>query len=144
MSAPAHEVSQIFLELGATVLGLAVPGRIASRFGFSAIPLYLLAGLAFGNGFSELGWSNNPETPAVLSVLVLEDLAMAIYIPLNAVLLAGGSTHKIAVAGLVAIATVAVILLIALRWGKQISGFFAHGIGRNHPAHNFRRAKENA
>jgi CPA2 family monovalent cation:H+ antiporter-2 len=74
----------------------------------------------------ELGWNANPETPAVLSVLVLEDLAMAIYLPLVAVLLAGGSAHKIAVAVFVAIATVLVILLIALRWGRQVSRFFAH------------------
>ena len=216
MAAPAHDISQIFMELGAAIVGLAVLARLANRFGFSAIPFYLLAGLAFGNGglepldvsqsfihtgaeigvllllfmlgveytgeelkhnlriglpagvmdfalnftpgliagfvlgfhpltsvllggityisssgviariIGELGWSNNAETPAVLSVLVLEDLAMAIYLPLVAVLLAGGSAHKIAIAVLVAIATVMVILLIALRWGKQVSRFFAH------------------
>src|SRR5262249_55451601 len=38
------------LELGAAILGLAMLARIASRFAFSAIPLYLLAGLAFGKG----------------------------------------------------------------------------------------------
>jgi CPA2 family monovalent cation:H+ antiporter-2 len=216
MAAPPHDISQIFMELGAAIVGLAVLARLANRFGFSAIPFYLLAGLAFGNGglepldvsqsfihtgaeigvllllfmlgveytgeelkhnlriglpagvmdfalnftpgliagfvlgfhpltsvllggityisssgviariIGELGWSNNAETPAVLSVLVLEDLAMAIYLPLVAVLLAGGSAHKIAIAVLVAIATVMVILLIALRWGKQVSRFFAH------------------
>jgi CPA2 family monovalent cation:H+ antiporter-2 len=216
MAAPAHDVSQIFVELGAAILGLAVLARVAMRFGFSAIPLYLLAGLAFGTGglaplnvsqsfihtgaeigvllllfmlgveytgeelahnlrvgvpagamdlalnftpgliagfvlgfhplsavllggityisssgviariIVELGWKNNPETPTVLSVLVLEDLAMAIYLPVVAVLLAGGSGHKIAIAVLVAIATVIVILLIALRWGRQVSRFFAH------------------
>jgi len=36
----------------------------------------------------------NPETPAVLSILVLEDLAMAVYLPLVAVLLAGGGRQK--------------------------------------------------
>src|SRR4051794_40791196 len=50
MPAPVHDVSQIFLELGAAIVGLAVLARVARRFGFSAIPLYLLAGLAFGNG----------------------------------------------------------------------------------------------
>ena len=45
-----HDISLIFIELGAVVIGLAVLARIASRFGFSAIPLYLLAGLAMGNG----------------------------------------------------------------------------------------------
>src|SRR5262249_45402639 len=32
------------------IAGLAVLARLASRFGISAIPLYLLGGLAFGNG----------------------------------------------------------------------------------------------
>jgi len=216
MAAPAHDVSQILFELGAAIVGLAVLARLATRLGFSAIPLYLLAGLAFGNGglaplnFSQsfihtgaqigvllllfmlgveftgeelrhnlriglpagamdfalnftpgviaglvlgfspltsvllggityisssgviariicqLGWMHNPETTSVLSVLVLEDLAMAIYLPLMAVLLAGGSSQQIAIAVFFAIATVMVILLIALRWGRQISGFFAH------------------
>jgi CPA2 family monovalent cation:H+ antiporter-2 len=38
------------MELGAAVIGLAVLARLAHRLGFSAIPLYLLGGLAFGNG----------------------------------------------------------------------------------------------
>jgi monovalent cation:H+ antiporter-2, CPA2 family len=46
----AHDVSFVFIELGLVIVGLAVLARLASRWGFSAIPLYLLAGLAFGNG----------------------------------------------------------------------------------------------
>ena len=38
------------VELGGVVLVLAVLARVATRFGFSPIPLYLLAGLAFGEG----------------------------------------------------------------------------------------------
>lgn len=38
------------VELGGVVLMLAVLARVATRFGFSPIPLYLLAGLAFGEG----------------------------------------------------------------------------------------------
>jgi monovalent cation:H+ antiporter-2, CPA2 family len=38
------------LELGAVILGLGILGRIAGRLGLSPIPLYLLAGLAFGKG----------------------------------------------------------------------------------------------
>jgi len=164
--------SRAFIELGAAIAGLAVLARMAGRGGISAIPLYLLAGLAFGNGglaplnlstsFIHIGaeigvllllfmlgleytgeelranlqsglaggiadlalnfppgliaglllkWSvlaavllggityisssgviakvltelrrlNCPETPAVLSILVIEDLAMAVYLPL--------------------------------------------------------------
>src|SRR5262249_37614351 len=43
-------MSWIFIELGAAVIGLAILARLAHRLGFSAIPLYLLGGLAFGNG----------------------------------------------------------------------------------------------
>jgi CPA2 family monovalent cation:H+ antiporter-2 len=42
--------SLFLLELGGVVLLLAVLARVAQRFGFSPIPLYLLAGLAFGQG----------------------------------------------------------------------------------------------
>lgn len=42
---------ELFLiELGGLVLLLAILARLASRLGFSPIPLYLLAGLAFGEG----------------------------------------------------------------------------------------------
>ena len=38
------------LELGAVLLGLAVLARIAARFDLPTVPLYLIAGLAFGEG----------------------------------------------------------------------------------------------
>jgi CPA2 family monovalent cation:H+ antiporter-2 len=38
------------LELGAVILGLAVLARLAARFDLPTAPLYLLAGLAFGEG----------------------------------------------------------------------------------------------
>src|SRR5258708_38739404 len=50
MVSQAHDVSQVFIELGVVIVGLALLARFANRLGFSAIPLYLLAGLAFGNG----------------------------------------------------------------------------------------------
>jgi monovalent cation:H+ antiporter-2, CPA2 family len=216
MPPQAHDAATIFLELGAAILGLAVLARVANRLGFSAIPLYLLAGLAFGNGglaplnvsehfihtgaeigvllllfmlgleyseqelreslrvglpagvldfvlnfppgflaglvlgwhpipavllggvtyisssgviakvLEELNWLQNPETPAVISILVIEDLAMAIYLPLMAVLIAGGSAKSMAIAILVAVATVTVILLIVLRYSGPLSRLFSH------------------
>ena len=185
MLAATHDVSLVFIELGLVIVGLAVLARLASRWGFSAIPLYLVAGLAFGNGglaplrLSEnfvrigseigvllllfmlgldysgdelmeslrtglpagladfvlnftpglmagllFGWHRlaavllggvtyisssgvivkvlhelrrmeNPETPVVLSVLVQEDLTMAVYLPLVGVLLRGGDQQKL-------------------------------------------------
>jgi len=40
----------VFLELGAVIFGLGILGRLAHLIGLSPIPLYLLAGLAFGKG----------------------------------------------------------------------------------------------
>jgi len=51
---------------------------------------------------------------------------MAVYLPLMAVLLVGGGAHKVIFSVLIAIATVLVILLVAVRYGKQISKFFLH------------------
>src|SRR5687767_15845341 len=38
------------LELGGVIIGLAVLARVAARFDLPTAPLYLLAGLAFGEG----------------------------------------------------------------------------------------------
>ncbi len=40
----------LLMELGAILLALAFLGRVAARFGIPSIPLYLIAGLAVGNG----------------------------------------------------------------------------------------------
>jgi CPA2 family monovalent cation:H+ antiporter-2 len=68
----------------------------------------------------------NPETLAVLSILVLEDLAMAVYLPLVAVLLAGGGSAKIALSVSLAIGTVFLVLLVAVRYGQILSRFAVH------------------
>jgi CPA2 family monovalent cation:H+ antiporter-2 len=40
----------VLIELGGVLLGLAVLARVAGRIGLPAVPFYLLAGLAFGEG----------------------------------------------------------------------------------------------
>ncbi len=45
-----HETTLLLIEVGALLLGLGLLSRLADRFGVSPIPLYLLAGLAFGEG----------------------------------------------------------------------------------------------
>ena len=204
------------IELGAAIVGLAVLARLATRIGLSAIPLYLLAGLAFGKGgllplalsedfvhlgaeigvilllfmlgleytgeelsaslrgglpagiadlvlnfapgviagyllgwsvlacvllggvtyisssgviaktLAELGWQNNPETPVLLSILVQEDLAMAVFLPLISVLLIGQAWVSGVISVGIALVTVMLVLFAALRYGRQISRLVSH------------------
>jgi CPA2 family monovalent cation:H+ antiporter-2 len=69
----------------------------------------------------ELGRIGNRETPVVLSILVIEDLAMAAYLPLVTGLLMGGGLLAGALPVAVALATVALVLLVALRYGETLS-----------------------
>src|SRR5882757_8511578 len=210
MHSTTSDASLLFIELGSAIVGLALLARFANRWGFSAIPLYLIAGLAFGNGglaplnlstnfihigaqigvllllfmlgleytgeelqrnlrsglaaglidfvlnfppgliaglllgwkplpsvllggatyisssgviakvLAELGRLSNPETPSVLTVLVLEDLAMAIYLPLIAALLVGGGPAAMVRSVAIALAVVLTVLFIAVRYGRKI------------------------
>ncbi|TMR23832.1 cation:proton antiporter [Nonomuraea turkmeniaca] len=208
-----HETAVLFLEFGAVLLGLGVLGALALRIGISPIPLYLIAGLAFGTGgvlplatseefisvgaelgvvlllltlgleynadelvtsltsnaraglvdlvlnaapgaicalllgwgpvaavamagvtyatssgitakvLSDLGWIGNRETPTVLSLLVFEDLTMAIYLPVLTTVLAGLSLASGAISVGIALVTVTVVLVVALRFGRFIEAF---------------------
>jgi len=210
-----HSTTILLIEVGALLFALGMLGRIGRRFGLSPIPLYLLAGLAFGHGgliplsaseeFIEvgaeigvilllvmlgleysaselvgnlrsaapagvldtllnalpgagfaflLGWGweaalvlagitwvsssgviakvlgdlgrlGNRETPVILSVLVIEDLAMAFYLPLVTAVLAGVGLLGGAKALAVAVLTVVAVLVVALRYGHAISSFIS-------------------
>ncbi|TDD13972.1 cation:proton antiporter, partial [Actinomadura sp. KC06] len=203
------------IELGAIILALGLLGAVSVRFSISPIPLYLIAGLAFGSGgilplttsedfvsigaevgvilllftlgleytadelvatlrtsapvgladlvlnaapgaiaalllgwgpvaavamagvtyvtssgitakvIGDLGWLGNRETPAVLSVLVFEDLAMAAYLPILTALLAGAGLLGGAAALAIAAATITAILFVALRHGALVERFVA-------------------
>ena len=216
-AAGSTETALAFIEVGALVLGLGVLARLAGRLGVTAVPLYLVAGLAFGEGglreldvsedfvalaaeigvllllfslgleYSDvelrhglktgvppgvldmvlnagpgvalglaLGWSplaavllggvtwvsssgiiskvladlgrvGFRETPSVLNLLVVEDLAMAIYLPVVAALIVGGSLTEMLTSVAIALLVVAVILGIALRFGGQLSARLALG-----------------
>jgi CPA2 family monovalent cation:H+ antiporter-2 len=210
-----HDVAGLLMELGAVLLGLGLVGTVAARAGISPIPLYLLAGLAFGEGglvplvaseefiatgaeigvilllltlgleytapelvsglrrsapvgladlvlnatpgavaglllgwgplaaltlagvtyatssgitakmLSDLGWLGHRETPAVLSILVIEDLAMAVYLPLLTTLLAAAGLVSGALSLTAAVAAVGLVLVAALRYGGRIEAFIA-------------------
>ena len=73
MDSNISDLSRVLIELGLVVIGLATLARIAIHWGFSAIPLYLLAGLAFGNGgLAPLNFSAGfTHTGAEIGVLLL-------------------------------------------------------------------------
>ncbi len=217
IAAGSSDAALAFVEIGALVLGLALLSRLAGRFGITAIPLYLLAGLAMGEGgvvqldvsfeffeiaaeigvllllfalgleYSEselrsglrsgltpgvvdmalnatpgvalgliLGWDplaavllggvtwitssgvvskvlsdlgrlGFRETPAVLNLLVIEDLAMAVYLPVVAALIVGGTITATVLSVAIALAAVTIILLAALRYGRRLSDLVAGG-----------------
>ena len=110
------------------------PGLIAGlALGWDWLPAVILGGVTYISSSSiiakvldDLGRLGNSETPGMLAVLVLEDLAMAPYLPLVAVLLAGGGV----LAGLgwaaAASALAAAALALARRHGPSLSRRLAH------------------
>jgi len=217
LAAVSGDTADAFIQIGAVVVLLAVLARVAGRLGITAIPLYLVAGLALGEGGAPhldagedflslsgdigvllllfalgleytaeelrhglrtgtgsgvvdavanfvpgfvaglvLGWDTttavllggvtwvsssgvvakvladlhrlaNRETPSVLNVLVIEDLAMAVYLPIAAALIAGQTALDTAVTVGVALAAVGVILALALGSGARLSALLAPG-----------------
>ncbi|HEY0699338.1 MAG TPA: cation:proton antiporter, partial [Micromonospora sp.] len=211
-----HHTTILLIEVGALLLALGLLGRLSRRIGLSPIPLYLLAGLAFGHGgilplsaseefiavgaeigvilllvmlgleysadelvgnlraaapaglldallnalpgaafalllgwgpvaaivlagitwvsssgviakvLADLGRLGNRETPVILSVLVIEDLAMAFYLPLVSAVLLGAGLVQGGISLGVAVATVLLVLVVAIRYGNVISRMFSH------------------
>ena len=205
------QIDLALIELGVIMLTLAILGRAAARFGIPTIPIFLVAGLFFGEGgfipvveaaaFIEvgaslgvifllfmlgleftpkelnhsmranagagvidallnvapgvaagflLGWGplgaavlggvtyisssgiiaklltdlgrlGNRETPLILSILVIEDIVMAVFLPVLAVMLAGGSAISGVVSGTVAVAIVMSVLLFSNALGSMIN-----------------------
>ena len=210
-AAVSSEIAIAFIEVGLLALVLAFLARLAARFGISAVPLYLIAGLGFGDGgvvdigVSEdfvafgaeigvllllltlgleyssselraglrtgavpgaadalfnftpgmimglvLGWSvpaaallggvtwisssgviskilgdldrlGNRETPAILNLLVIEDLAMAVYLPVVAAIVAGDDAIATITTVAIALVAVSLVLWAAMSWGHIMS-----------------------
>ncbi|MGY2085432.1 cation:proton antiporter [Blastococcus sp. SYSU DS0539] len=74
----------------------------------------------------DLGRLANRETPAVLSVLVLEDLAMALFLPLLVVALAGEGPAQAAGGIALAVGAVLLVLLAAQRHGHRLGRLLTH------------------
>jgi CPA2 family monovalent cation:H+ antiporter-2 len=75
---------------------------------------------------ADLGRIGNRETPAILSVLVTEDLAMVVYLPVTGSVLLGGTVFAAIGSVAVAAAAAAVTLVVSLRYGAQIARLVDH------------------
>ena len=63
----------------------------------------------------------------LLIILVIEDLAMAVFLPLMVVLLIGSTLIASLLSLTAALATVAVVLILAVRYGNIMSRFITSG-----------------
>ena len=107
----------------------ALPGVAAGLLlGWGPVAAAVLGGVTYisssgviSRALSDLHWIGNRETPTVLSILVLEDLAMAVYLPTIAVVIAGGTllSGVLSVGG--AVVTAVVALVVAFRFGDTVS-----------------------
>jgi len=109
----------------------AAPGIVAGLLlGWDPVAIVVLGGVTYVSSsgiiaklLADLGWVGNRETPVVLSLLVMEDLAMAVYLPILTTLLAGVSLLAGSVTLGVALLAIALVLLVALRFGWLVSAF---------------------
>jgi CPA2 family monovalent cation:H+ antiporter-2 len=110
------------------------PGYVAGALlGFAWPACLAMAGITWISSsgivarlLQDLRRMGNRETPVVLSVLVLEDMAMALYLPVLAVLLAGGTAGRAVVGALLALGVVLTVLVAANRFGDHLGRALRH------------------
>ncbi len=112
----------------------AVPGALAGwLLGLEAVGIVALAGITYISSsgviarlLGDLNRLGNRETPAVLSVLVLEDFAMAAYLPVLTVLASGGTVLEAVGWTVVALGALALAFLVSFRWGAHVGRVLGH------------------
>ncbi|MBX9639974.1 MAG: cation:proton antiporter [Mycobacteriaceae bacterium] len=112
----------------------ATPGAVAGwLLGLNGVGILALAGITYISSsgviarlLEDLGRLGNRETPAVLSVLVLEDFAMAGYLPLVAVLASRGSWVDAAAGMAAAIGVLLAAFTVSYRWGHHVGRLVSH------------------
>ncbi len=112
----------------------AAPGAVAGwLLGLNGVGILALAGVTYVSSsgliarlLEDLHRLGNRETPAVLAVLVLEDFAMAAYLPLFAVLATGGG-WLLAIGGMiVAVVAFWTAFAASYRWGHHVGRLVGH------------------
>jgi CPA2 family monovalent cation:H+ antiporter-2 len=112
-----------------------VPGFVAGLLlGWEPAAAVLLGGVSWVSSsgivakvLRDLGRLANRETPAILNLLVIEDLAMAVFLPVAAALVAGQDLADTVWTVAIALGAVLVILVGALRFGGRLSAVLAKG-----------------
>jgi CPA2 family monovalent cation:H+ antiporter-2 len=78
---------------------------------------------------TELGRVGNRETPTILSILIMEDLAMAVFLPVGAGLLVATGVVETLADVAIALFALAVAFAVTLRWGDRLSRVVFHASG---------------
>ncbi|MCH6468839.1 cation:proton antiporter [Sinomonas terrae] len=110
------------------LLNMAPGVGLALLLGWGPIGAIVLGGVTYVSSsgivakvITDLGRLGNRETPTILSILVFEDLAMAIYLPILTATLAGVSWFGGLQTVAISLAVITVVLVVALRLGNQVS-----------------------
>ncbi|MER7113859.1 cation:proton antiporter [Saccharomonospora azurea] len=107
----------------------AAPGvAVALILGWGPLGALALGGITYISSsgiiakvLGDLGRLGNRETPVVLSILVFEDLVMAVYLPILTAVLAGVSLLGGLKAVGISLAVVSLVMLVALKYGRFVS-----------------------
>lgn len=75
---------------------------------------------------NDLKWTGNRETPVILSILVFEDLAMAVLLPVLAAVAIGGSASSAFLSIFIAISVIVGALFVAYRQGDRLGELVFH------------------
>lgn len=110
------------------VLNFLPGAALALVLGWGPVGAMVMGGITYISSsgiaakvITDLGRIGNRETPVILSILVFEDLAMAMYLPILTATLAGISfLEGLFTVGL-SLAVVTVVLGVALRHGHRVS-----------------------
>ncbi|MHA6626959.1 cation:proton antiporter [Pseudonocardia sichuanensis] len=110
------------------VLNAAPGAAVALLLGWGPIGALVMGGVTYISSsgivakvLGDLGRLGNRETPVVLSILVFEDLVMALYLPILTAVLVGVTLLGGLTAVAVSVAVLAVVLVVALRYGRFVS-----------------------
>ena len=101
--------------------------------GWGVIPALFLGGVTYISSsgviaklVGDLRWTGNRETPVVISILVFEDLAMAVMLPILGVLALGGALSTAVATIGAALVVMMTAIAVAYRHGDRLSSIVFH------------------